>query len=281
MKRVPMLALIATVGFAAGMFVDRQWLALSDPDLLPWSPPRPRTKQRVWSQVEAKPSADPVECPETATVIVVAGQSNAANSVGQRSRATGKVFWRYDGRCYPAIDPMPGSEGSFGSVWPRVGDEMIRSGLSQAVVFIGAAMGGTSISQWADSEGLGSYLRERLVNEPRIDLVLWHQGEFDRATPAAEYASDLGRVLAAIRSVTAAPVLVAQASICGGTDVVEGIRSAQHASVDSARAIFSGPDIDRFKSFEDRYDDCDLSPSGAAKVSHAWVTSIVAARAPR
>jgi len=276
-----MLALIATVGFAAGMFVDRQWFAVSDPDLLPRSPSRPRLKQRVWSQVEAKPHGDPVACPETATVIVVAGQSNAANSVGQRSRASGNVFWRYDGRCYPAIDPMPGSEGGLGSVWSKVGDEMIRSAVSPAVIFVGAAMGGTSISQWADAAGLGSYLHERLVNEPRIDLVLWHQGEFDRATPPAEYGSDLSRVLAAIRAVTAAPILVAQASICGGPDVVEGIRSAQHASVDPARDIYPGPDVDRFSSFEDRYDDCHLSPAGAAKVSRAWVASIDAVKARR
>jgi len=158
---------------------------------------------------------------------------------------------------------------------------MVRSGLTPAVVFVGAAMGGTFISQWADAAGLGSYLHERLVNEPRIDLVVWHQGESDRTTPAAAYSSDLSRVLAAIRSVTTAPIIVAQASVCGIGEPVQGIRQAQRASVDPARAIFAGPDIDRFAAFEDRYDDCHLSPTGAAKVSHAWVTSIAAARALR
>ena len=174
--------------------------------------------------------------------------------MGQRSQSIGNVFWGYNGRCYPAIDPVPGSEGTLGSVWPAVGDAMVQSGFASSVVFVSAAMGGTSIAQWADGAGLGGYLHERLVGLGKIDYVLWHQGESDRGLSMVEYATRLHDVIGNIRTVTAAPILVAQASVCGTTGPAPDIRAAQLSKVDHARAIFAGPDIDRFVAFGDRYD---------------------------
>ena len=272
MMRWPIIVLLAVAGFAAGVFVEREWLSISDPDLLPWSPPRPRPKQRVWSQVEAKPHGDSVACPETATIVVVAGQSNAANTVGQRSRAAENVFWRFEGRCYPAIDPMPGSEGGFGSVWPRVGDELIRSGVSRAVVFVGAAMGGTSISQWADASGLGSYLHERLVNEPRIDFVLWHQGEADAlaGTASTTYKNDLLAVVATIRErLKTTPIYISIASRCGRVKPDPEIRRAQSEVIQVEAGILAGPDTDTLDHCY-RYDGCHFSELGLERVSGLW-----------
>jgi hypothetical protein len=153
-----LIVLGASVGVLAGVHLDRL-LEPAGRVESHGSPRAPDHAQAVllrWQLLENRPSNPEVPCPKDAVVIFIAGQSNAANSVGHRSVARHGVFTLYAGKCYRAAGPIAGAEGRFGSVWPLVGDLLIEAGFARSVILVSAAMGGTSITKWADPRGLAS-----------------------------------------------------------------------------------------------------------------------------
>jgi len=80
-----------------------------------------------------------VPCPkrtERTAVLLVLGQSSAANYGGQRfqSRHGGQVVNFFEGRCFIAVSPLLGSTGSKGEYWTRLGNLPIDSGRFDEVV---------------------------------------------------------------------------------------------------------------------------------------------------
>ena len=59
---------------------------------------------------------------------ITAGQSNSANHGKPRQKAKDDRVVYYNGKSFvPAKDPIPGGSGSGGSVWPILGDHIVKS----------------------------------------------------------------------------------------------------------------------------------------------------------
>jgi hypothetical protein len=110
----------------------------------------------------------------------------------------------------------------------------------------------------------------------RITHVLWHQGETDalRNTTSEYYVAKFSALLSALRDAgVEAPVYVAVASYCNGTWSDE-VRNAQRSLVGPVRGVLAGPDTDRFRSADMRYDDCHFSAAGLEAVARAWFAEL-------
>lgn len=217
----------------------------------------------------------PVECPDPAEalVIITGGQSNAAN-VNTRLSETppeDRVAVWFEGECWPAADPILGTPGQGGSLWPPLGAGLSET-LQRPVLFINGAVGGTQVSDWLDARsGYRASLLKRVEAaraagfEP--DLVLWHQGETDAGS---EWDMDLVetqfRTLAdgLLEAMPQARLYLFRASKCIGAhraQGVEGIRNAQTAVAESRDRIIAGFDTDTLDN-EYRWDTCHFNSVG-------------------
>lgn len=210
-------------------------------------------------------------------VALVFGQSNAGNWGETRHRAHPAVRAFFRGRWSPAADPLPGADGTGGSVWTRLGDAIIAARLYDRVIFVPASIGGTEIAKWAPGGLLHEDLLRNIRTAQRAGLrfthLLWHQGESDAVlgTDAESYRRSFLAMLAAIRKLGVdAPVFVALASRCGEYPPNEAIRAAQAALVNPALGIYAGPDTDQL-GLEYRYDGCHFSAEGLAQHAQLWL----------
>src|SRR5262249_38941890 len=122
-----------------------------------------------------------VECADTqigsdsTMILLILGQSQAAKSPPSvqniedtRFFPTRKVinFNVYDGHCYVAHDPLLGATGMGGSIWSRLGDSLIDSGLAERVVLAPIAIGAATVADWAPGDAdqtSGRFNRKLLV----------------------------------------------------------------------------------------------------------------------
>jgi hypothetical protein len=143
-------------------------------------------------------------------VILIAGQSNAANSA--RSDADGRYFSTArpvynlnigDGKCYVAKNPLLGSDAALDASGKPIGQSfalplasaLIDGGLYERVLLVPIAVSGTLIEQWIPSPprtpGAAFFNRflaaidllERTGLRPTF--ILWHQGEGNSGAPTA------------------------------------------------------------------------------------------------
>lgn len=211
------------------------------------------------------------------------GQSNAANSVQGRHQAGAAVSWFHAGRCYAAEDPLPGPDGTGGSVWSRLGDRLIASGRYRRVMFAGIAAGGSELARWQPGGDLHPRLMTALATMRAAGVppthLLWHQGERDMQlkTDAATYGAGIRKLVSSIREAgSAAPVFVAQATYCGGRDDA-ALRAAQRDVVNPRLGIFAGPDTDILRGAVLRHDDCHFSAAGAVRHAALWQDALLSA----
>ena len=102
-----------------------------------------------------------VACPkqtDKTMVAVVFGQSNAANSGGQRYAGKPNVVNFFQGRCFEASDPLLGNDGIQGTVWTPMAN--LLSEHYDAVVLVPMAVGGTRIC------GVGGTARRHAHAQP-------------------------------------------------------------------------------------------------------------------
>jgi hypothetical protein len=209
-------------------------------------------------------------------VALVFGQSNAANSGETPGRPHPGVFEFHRGRVLEARDPLLGAEGRGGSIWLRLGGQLVQNGDADAVVLVPYAFSSTEIERWAPGGNLHQGLLQRIIDAQRTGLrfthLLWHQGEADArlGTSESEYRERFLAMLAAIRRTGVdAPVFVTRATRCEKTRESAAIRSAQAKLEDSAAGIRQGPDLD-MQGFAERYDGCHFSSEGLDKVAQLW-----------
>jgi lysophospholipase L1-like esterase len=140
-------------------------------------------------------------------VFLVAGQSYATNTNDERlavaDPACRVVARDAAGGWRVADDPQPTPDGSDGgSIWPAVGDELVRS-LGVPVGFVNVAWGGTATARWQPGGDLHRRLAATGAELGRFRAVLWQQGESDviEGTPTDAYVAALrGIRWAAVRS---------------------------------------------------------------------------------
>lgn len=225
-----------------------------------------------WDAARRLPSAEgrePAPCPadRDPVVIVVGGQSNAANtnsSFAERAPSD-EVVTFLDGACYRASEPMLGATGRGGSLWPALGDRLAAA-LGRPVVFLNAAVGGTEFSDWLDRRsGYLDALEGRIAAAAGAglapDLVLWHQGETDAAVSSgrAESVGKLTRLTdALLEAAPGAPLYLFRTSRCRRGDSGEPVPMMTAAQTEVAHArpeIVPGMDTDALGD-DFRWDGC-------------------------
>jgi hypothetical protein len=238
-----------------------------------------------------------VACPkqtDRTAVLLVLGQSNAANSGGQRfaSKHGDKIVNFFDGRCYVAASPLLGSAGIMGEYWTELGNHLIGSGKFDTVVIAPVAYLGSAVERWARGGDLNAVLVDTIskikADGYAITHVLWDQGETDYVVGTSEeaYRERLLSMIDTLRGEgVAAPVYLSIASKCldpkkRGTrqrhSADNPVVRAQLALSSGAGNIRRGVNTDALLDGLDRYDGCHIGGGGAEKVARAWADILLA-----
>jgi hypothetical protein len=156
-------------------------------------------------------------------VFITAGQSNSANYGKPRQIAKdGRVVYSNGTSFVPAKDPIPGGYGGGGSVWPILGDHIVKSQLVP-VCFRSASQTWAEVKNWLPGVKCGKFfLYQNLVKcsgefgKGGVRAVLWHQGESDSVakTSAQTYCDRLKTIIDSLNKDAGydIPWFVAQAS---------------------------------------------------------------------
>lgn len=266
------LALVATfgLGLVAGVYLQHRW------PLGRWrehiaQPPVPVST--TLADIAAIPAPRRL-------VIVVAGQSNAANHGHPPARAGAGVYAYHEGRLYPASDPLPGGTRFGGSIWTRLGAKLMLTGDYDAVVFAVNAVGSTPASDWAPGGPLHPRLSATVGGLVAAglppDFFLWHQGETEGWSPSAsgiDYLDTIKSLLASVRGLSPATTcVVARATF--GADIPGNaqIRAAQTRAATLPGAI-PGPDLDVLRE-EYRSDGVHFNQTGLEAAADLWLSAL-------
>lgn len=221
------------------------------------------------------------------TMIALAfGQSNAANN-GQVAYTPHNhaVFNYYEGKLYTAKDPLIGSTGTRGSVWGRLADMLIDSGLYDKVIIVPIAVGGSAIGRWASGD-CSKKLKEtlRILESQHIKLthIFWHQGETDNLlnTSAGTYKKSLDTILNTLHTYHQdAAMYVSIASYHPGAVTKplgedSAIRKAQIEFINAHKHVLVGPDTDLLIYAIDRFDSVHFSDYGMNAFAQLWYKAI-------
>jgi hypothetical protein len=262
--------------------------------------PKPRLDSRYTFADDGRLTSDETKiattCPkqsERTAVLLVIGQSNAANHGGQRYRSEhgAHVVNFFDGQCFVAASPLLGSTDARGEYWTQLGNLLITSGKFDDVVIVPLAFSGSEVMRWAQ----GGDINRLLVNTAKqlelapyqVTDVLWVQGEIDYVKGTSEDVYRK-RFLSMVHTLRAekieAPVYVSITSKCleptnGGFKVDaqdKSIVRTQLAMPAIGNGIRRGINTDSLLDEVDRYDDCHMGGSGERKVAEAWADLLLA-----
>ena len=238
----------------------------------------------IYSRLTAYPGKSETACPpqnDRTAVFLIIGQSNAANSGGQRYQSqSGHVAAYFEGKCNVAASPLLGTSGIAGEPWSAVGDLLVSAGAFDEVVLIPAAIGGSGLSQWVPGGDLNAMLKRVVEDAQRrykITHVLWHQGESDLSIGTSEnaYVSGFRALADDLRQWgVIAPIYVSIATRCDPIAAQwspdNPISRAQRKLAASGPGFAAGADSDALLGPLDRHDGCHMAGSGLAKVIDAW-----------
>lgn len=226
------------LAFIAGIFVQRQGV----PGLL---------------RASLTPGADsrfiPVAPPSwrDPLVLVVAGQSNAANHGWHRGRAGAGSYALSVNGLFRLEDPLPGASGPGGSPWPHWAALQQRARPGSQVVVAAIAQGSSAVADWipggVHAQRLPDVLRALRSQQLAVDAVVWHQGETEAWSggDAAAYAANLRRWIASVRALgIEAPIYVCLTSRDGQGVINPAIRQAQASVWNTQDHVFAGADTD-------------------------------------
>ncbi|NEJ33364.1 hypothetical protein GR205_36240, partial [Rhizobium leguminosarum] len=171
-------------------------------------------------------SKTPVTCPiqtDRTAVLLILGQSNAANDGGQRYRSNygARVVNVFEKRCFIAASPLLGSTDTKGEYWTLLGNNLIASGQNDSVILAALAYSGSEVARWATGGDLNPVLVDTMKQLQdagyRITGVLWVQGEKDLVigTTAEAYQEHFMSMVDTLRQHgVQAPVYISIASKC-------------------------------------------------------------------
>ncbi|MBY3391703.1 sialate O-acetylesterase [Rhizobium laguerreae] len=232
-----------------------------------------------------------VTCPaqtDRTAVLLILGQSNAANYGGQRHRSNygARVVNAFDKRCFIAASPLLGSTNTRGEFWTLLANNLIASGQNDNVILAPLAYSGSEVARWAAGGDFNPVLVDTVKKLQdsgyRITNVLWVQGEADLVigTPAEAYQERFMSMVDTLRQHgVQAPVYISIASKClepsngGFKEHIpdNAVVRAQLALSKSGHGIREGVNSDALLDGDDRYDDCHFGSTGGEKASQAWL----------
>jgi len=225
--------------------------------------------------------------PDKKTMIALTfGQSNAGNR-GQipYTPHNSSVLNYYEGKLYPAKDPLLGTTGPGGSVWTHLGDLLIDSGLYEKVIFVPIAIGNTDIACWTSGEcfqKLEKTLKQLDSLHIKLTHIFWHQGESDNLenTSKEKYKASLKILLQTLRKYYQdADFYVSIASYHNGAitkplGVDTAIRQAQKEFIRGNKGVVFGPDTDQLIYAIHRHDGVHFSDFGMKAYAQLWLREI-------
>jgi hypothetical protein len=240
-------------------------------------------------------SAEKIDCqifnsPKSA-VLLIAGQSNAANYVEKRglNKFGDKIFNYFNGECASAKDPLMGADGDLGSTWIRLANRLIESNKFDRILLVPVALGGTSMIRWDINGDLNKVLEDqfsRLKSEKiSVSHFLWVQGEADR-DKSSRYQKDLRvKYFDALVSLNhmsknyfnSSAMYIVITSRCKKLEKpAEHIRWAQTEFVHtySNPSVNQGPDLDLIIGKLYRNDNCHLTDFGSDRFANEWFSII-------
>jgi Carbohydrate esterase, sialic acid-specific acetylesterase len=279
--------LFGAVSDRHGIFPVPQLISLREKELPTKVKPESRytfdPQDRLIGDAEKPAVACPKQTDRTAMLLVL-GQSNAANYGGRRfaSKHGDKIVNFFDGQCYLAASPLLGSGGTMGEYWTELGNHLIESGKFDTVVIAPVAYPGSIVERWARGGDLNAVLVDTLskikADGYAITHVLWDQGETDYVLGTSEdaYRERLLSMIDTLRGEgVTAPVYLSIASKCfeRGTrrhSADNPVVRAQLALSSGEGNIRRGVNTDALLDGLDRYDDCHIGGGGAEKVAQAW-----------
>ena len=210
-------------------------------------------------------------------VAVIVGQSNVANHGAVLTKAGPRAVVFYNGACYPAADPLLGSTGKGGSVWPAFADQVLASGAYDAVILVPAAVGGSRMEAWAPGGVLSPRIEHRVSTLARAGFKPTHflvqQGEAEGAQhkdPGAYRLAATG-LLKHLESLGGV-VVFATASRCLEA-ANQDIRAAQ-SSASTAAGASAGPDADAIPNHQ-KVGGCHYDAQAQKEMARQWAVSVV------
>ncbi|WP_163883064.1 sialate O-acetylesterase [Rhizobium laguerreae] len=291
------LAALIAIYFLGGMSARRE--------IFPWPQLSALKKQVVGEKVGAPSrytfddkerligdeSKTLVTCPaqtDRTAVLLILGQSNAANYGGQRHRSNygARVVNAFDKRCFIAASPLLGSTNTRGEYWTLLANNLIASGQNDNVILAPLAYSGSEVARWAADGDFNPVLVDTVKQLQdsgyRITNVLWVQGEADLVigTTAEAYQERFMSMVNTLRQHgVEAPVYISIASKClepsngGFKEHIpdNAVVRAQLALSKSGHGIREGVNSDALLDGDDRYDDCHFGSTGGEKASQAWL----------
>ncbi|MBC7570558.1 MAG: DUF11 domain-containing protein [Spirosoma sp.] len=228
-------------------------------------------------------------------VFVIAGQSNMFGGFQRVPSAAEDrvscVDFRQDSISEQLL-PLRFGHISYGSnigpsqpphIWGMLGDKLVQR-LGVPVLFLGAALGGTSSDQWQQSAAgnigptqnsavyrrLGAVLLH-YVARTGARAVLWHQGESDQYTSQQTYFNNVRQVIEKSRQQAgfALPWMVSRASYIGG-QTNPAVIAAQNQLIAEVPAVFPGPATDTIIGPANRPDNMHMAGEGAVRFVNTW-----------
>jgi hypothetical protein len=221
-------------------------------------------------------------------VLLVLGQSNAANAGSEKyTSPCAQTQSFYNGNVYPLADPLQGSNGDGGSVWSRLGQQLVENNFAAHVIVAPAAVGGTRIEQWIPGGDLNHLITETISSlqskHLKITHVLWHQGESNHAAlntslsptqNAQLYQQNFHLLVQQLRALGVdAPVFPAMTSRCGPTPSDTALIAAQRKLANDSLGIYNGPNTDILGN-EYRSDNCHFNALGLKTHAVLWVAAL-------
>lgn len=257
-------------GLVVGVYIQHRWPAGR------WHEdkgPAPKTAPLSLEQLAKLPG-------DRRLVIIIAGQSNAANYGSVRSVGGPGVYAYHSGVLYQAADPLPGADGHGGSPWPRLGASLILRGNYEAVVFATLAQGSSTVADWAPGGRLHNRLIETLhslkMNGLAADFILWQQGESEGWSPetsGASYLDSLKKLIEATRAVVPQTRwVIARATFGASIPGNAQIREAQHLA-STIPGAFAGPDLDLLETGY-RHDGVHFNRAGLDMAASLWLDAL-------
>ena len=95
-------------------------------------------KYSGYSHVKERQAVPCFQPDSRSAVLFAFGQSNASNRgpVKRRGKPGFLNFNIFDGKCYPALDPLLGSDGEGGNVWTALGNQLITTGAVKKLIIV-------------------------------------------------------------------------------------------------------------------------------------------------
>ncbi|GAB3757241.1 hypothetical protein GCM10028817_28900 [Spirosoma pomorum] len=233
-------------------------------------------------------------------VFVIAGQSNVYGGFEKTPAASDDRVSCVDFRQDTLNDqllPLQFSHVSAGTsigpsqpphLWGMLGDRLV-SRLNVPVLFLGAALGGTSSRNWyisadgtpvASTDPLDNVYRQlgtalrHYVARTGARAVLWHQGEKDteNGTTTQTYVNNLQYVIQKSRQQLGSgqlPWVVSRVSYIRG-NTSPAVIAAQNQLINTIPAVFPGPATDSIVGLDNRPDNLHFLGQGLVKFTNTW-----------